>query len=411
MRFTHLGTHRAVWLFLNIASMTCGSAFASLPVPTATVAEPLLSSPVRDEVIARIRDNYIDAVDVNKLMQRNLHALVREVDPEGEYLDADAMRELSVGNPELGGLGLELAKVDRHLKVVEPLEDSPAARAGLLPGDLIDRIDNEPVAELTLQEAVRRLRDKPGSEIKLSVTREGKAPIEMVLKWEIVRLHNVSLHALEPGYVVIRLSRFAENTPAVLASILRERYALNEPRGILLDLRNNTGGLLPAAVGVAAIFLPANSLLASLIGRHPDNNFDLYASRRFYSRDGTDTLQGLPKHLKSLPLVVLVNENTAAGAEIVAGALQDYKRALLIGSRTFGRASIQTILPLSNGAALKLTTARWHTPLKRTVHRQGLSPDVPSKTSSRRPGQAYPLHDAQMDEALALLKKREPKGD
>lgn len=411
MRFTRLGTHRAVWSFLNIASMTCGSAFASLPASTATVAEPLLSSPVRDEVIARIRDNYIDAMDVNKLTQRNLHALVREVDPEGEYLDADAMRELSVGNPELGGLGLELAKVDGHLKVVEPLEDSPAARAGLLPGDLIARIDDEPVAELTLQEGVRRLRGKPGSEIKLSVSREGKAPIDMVLKREIVRLHNVSLYALGPGYVVIRLSRFTEDTTRILAHLLKERYVQEAIKGIVLDLRNNTGGLLNGAVGVAAIFLPANTLVASLAGRHTDSNFDLFASPRFYTRHHGDSLKGLPANIKSTPLVVLVNEHTAAGAEIVAGALQDYKRALLIGSRTFGRASIQTILPLSNGAALKLTTARWHTPLKRTVHRQGLSPDVLSKSSPRRPRLIYPLHDAQLDEAMALLKKSEPKGD
>lgn len=402
---------RAFWFTLYVASMACGSSFASLPATTATLVEPLPSNPVRDEVIARIQENYLDAVDVSKLTQRDLYALVREVDPEGEYLDANAMNELRMPDPDIASLGLELAKVDRDLKVVEPLDDSPAARAGLLPGDLIVRIDNEPVADLTLQDATTRLRGRAGSEVKLSVSRESKALTDMVLKREIVRPHNVSLHALEPGYMVIRMSRFTGDTTRILANLLRAHYAQEVVKGIVLDLRNNTGGLLNGAVGVAAVFLPVNSLVASTAGRHPDSNFDLFASPRFYSRHDGDSLRGLPRDIKSSPLVVLVNEHTAAGAEIVAGALQDYKRAQLIGSRTFGRASIQTILLLSNGAALKLTTARWQTPLKRTVHQTGLSPDISSRVSVKRSGLKYPMQDAQLDEALALLKKNEPKGD
>lgn len=407
-----LGSYLVLSLSLSVASMT-GPVWAEIPDadPDPALLTTPPSSRERDEVIARIQENYVDPVDVSKLTQRDLYALVREVDPEGEYLDANAMRELRMVGSDIASLGLELAKVDRDLKVVEPLEGSPAARAGMLSGDLIVRIDNEPVADLTLHEAVTRLRGKPGSEVKLSVSREGKAPTDMMLKREIVRFPNVTLHALAPGYVVIRVSRFVQSTTAVLAGLLKERYAQEQPKGIILDLRNNQGGLLNTVVGASAIFLPANSLVASMIGRHPDSNYDLYASPRFYILHREDSLKDLPPDIKKLPLIVLVNENTAAGAEMVAGALQDHKRAQIIGSRTFGRASIQTILPLSKGAALKLTTARWYTPLKRTVHRQGLSPDVLSKASPRRAGQKYPLQDAQLDEALALLKKHEPKVD
>lgn len=409
MRSFCSGARRGIWLALY--AMVWGSAYASVSATTSDATQPSLSNPVRDEVIERIRDNYVDAVDVSKLTQRDLYALVRGVDAEGEYLDAGALRELSVGNPELGGLGIELAKVERHLKVVAPVEDGPAARAGILPGDQIASIDNVSVGELTLQQAITRLRGKPGSEVKLSVSRDGKAPKDITLQREIVRVQNVKLHTLEPGYVVIRISRFAEDTPAVLATLLREYHASGAPRGIVLDLRNNAGGLLPAAVGVAAVFLPANALIASLSGRLPESNFSLYASREHYSRGGIDRLAGLPQSLKSLPLVVLVNKHTAAGAEIVAGALQDYRRALLIGTRTFGRASIQTILLLANGGALKLTTARWQTPRKRTVHGLGLAPDVVSKFDVNFSGYPYPLRDPQLDEALAQLKNNEPRRD
>lgn len=399
----------ALSCWLSVAALYSGHVWASTPDPDPALFKLLPSNREREEVIARIQEHYVDPVDVGKLTQGDLRVLVREVDPEGEYLDASAMRELIVRDPDAAGLGLELAKVGGYIKIVEPLEDSPGARAGLLSGDLIVRIDDEPIAELTLHEAVKRLRGKPGSEVKLSVLREER-PVDQTLKREIIRLQSVQLHALGQGYVQIRVSRFADDTPTLLANLLKARYSLDEPRGMVLDLRNNTGGLLPVAVAVAAVFLPENSLVASVTGRHPDNNFDLLTSTRFYAR-GVDPLLGMPKNLKRLPMVVLVNENTAAGAEMVAGALQDHKRAQIVGSRTLGRASIQTILPLSSGAALKLTTGRWHTPRRKTVHRQGLIPDVPSKAVEKRGSGPYPTQDAQLDEALLLLKTSEPQND
>jgi len=360
---------------------------------------------LRDEVLARVKESYVDPVDVDKLTQGDLKALVREVDPEGEYLDQSTVRELSAPPADVGGIGLEFTARGEFLMITAPLDDSPAARTGLKTGDLIVKIDDMPVNGLTRMEWAKRLRGEPGTLVKLSVLRGGVGnSFDVVLQREIVSTQAVKLRELESGYIHIRISRFAGDTPAALTTQLRERYTQGDPKGLVLDLRNNPGGVLHGAVGVAAVFLQPNVLVASLAGRVQENNFNLYAAPQFYVRGGADFMKRLPAGVKTVPLVVLVNEGTAAGSEIVAGALQDYKRAVIVGTRTFGRASIQTILPMGNGAALKLTTARWVTPNKRSVHSIGLTPDVVSWQVQEEATQKNPSQDNQLEDALSLLK-------
>lgn len=379
-------------------SVPTSAANRSLSVSVQAVRE-------RDEVVARIKESYVDSVEVDKLTQGDLKALVREIDPEGEYLDQNDFHDFSTHPVGVGEIGLVLGTHGEFLKIVAPQDDSPAARAGLKAGDLIVKIDDVPVNGMPLLEGAKRLRGEPGTSIKLSVLRGGKKDhFDVALQREIVLQQAVKLRELEPGYTHIRISRFVNDTTVTLTTQLKERYMQGEPKGLVLDLRNNPGGLLHEAVGVTAIFLKPNLLVASLTGRAPDNNFNLYAAPQFYVRHGADFMKTLPASVKSVPLVVLVNEGTAAGSEIVAGALQDYKRAVIIGARTFGRASLQTTFPMANGSVLKLTTARWVTPNKRSVQNTGLAPDEVGWQVQEEATQHSSSRDTQLEHALSHLK-------
>jgi carboxyl-terminal processing protease len=358
--------------------------------------------------VARIRADYVDKVDEDKLTQGDLRELVRAVDPEGEYLDQDAFSELKSIPANVGGIGLEFGAHGEGLKIVAPLDDSPAARAGLKAGDLVVAIDDAPVKGPTLLGAAKRLRGEIGTPVKVTILREGESKLQNVtMRREFIRQQSVRVSVLEPGYFHIRISRLTGDTLATLATQLKAIYSDGEPKGLVLDLRDNSGGLLYCAAGIAAVFLPSDVLVASVRGRSPDNTFNIYAAPSFYVRAGTDPLKALPASVKRVPLVVLVNEVTAAGSEIVAGAFQDYKRAIVVGTHTFGRASIQTIFPLANGTALKLTTARWITPNKRSVQNSGIVPDevvpeAPEETTQEKSSQKGPL-----EHALSILKKKE----
>ncbi|MHB1187562.1 MAG: S41 family peptidase [Thiobacillus sp.] len=364
------------------------------------------SESARDEVVARIRASYVDPVDEDKLTQDDLGELVRAVDPEGEYLDQDAFSELKSPRANVAGIGLEFGAHGEGLKIVAPLDDSPAARAGLKAGDLVLAIDEAPVKGLTLLGAAQRLRGEAGTPVEITILREGESrPRDVAMRREFIRQQSVRVSELEPGYFHIRISRLISDTLATLATQLKAIYANGEPKGLVLDLRDNPGGLLHCAAGIAAAFLPSDVLVASVRGRSPDNTFNIYAAPSFYVRSGPDPFKALPASVKRVPLVVLVDEVTAAGSEIVAGAFQDYKRAIVVGTRTFGRASLQTIFPLANGAALKLTTARWMTPNNRSVQNSGIVPDevvleAPEETTQEKPIQKSPL-----EHALSILKK------
>ena len=393
-----------------VAAAGLAGVFLAAPVP-ASVPNQFLpggsrSVHARDEVVARIRAEYVDPVDEDKLTQSDLKELVRAVDPEGEYLDQDAFSELKSLPPNVGGVGLEFGAHGEGLKIVAPLADSPAARAGLKAGDLVVAIDDVPVKGLTLLDGAKRLRGEVGTPVKITIQREGESKSrDVTMRREFIRQQSVSMNELEPGYFHIRISRLTSDTLATLAEQLKAIYLGGEPKGLVLDLRDNPGGLLTCAAGIAAVFLPSDVLVASVRGRSPNNTFNIYAGPSFYVRAGSDPLKALPASLKQVPLVVLVNGITAAGSEIVAGAFQDYERAIVVGTRTFGRASLQTIFPLANGAALKLTTARWMTPNKRSVQNSGLVPDEVVLEASEETTQGNPIQTDPLERALSILKK------
>ena len=276
--------------------------------------------------------------------------MVASLDPHSAYLDKKAYREMQESmQGRFVGLGIEVAMEDGYVKIVTPIEDSPAFRAGIKPGDLITRIDNAPVKGMSLDEAIKRMRGEPKSKVTLTIARKGDdQPWVVPLMREEIRVQSVKAKMVEPGYAWLRISQFQENTLADMAKQINALYA-QEPKlkGLVLDLRNDPGGLLPGAIGVSAAFLPDDKKIVSTIGQLPDSNQVFYGRREFYAgRAAGDPLARLPAALKTVPMVVLVNGGSASASEIVAGALQDYKRAIIMGTQTFGKGSVQTLRQL-----------------------------------------------------------------
>jgi len=262
--------------------------------------------------------------------------------------------------------------------VVSPIEDTPAFRAGLKPGDLIIKIDDASVKGMTLNDAVKRMRGKPKSSIRLTVMRKGDTqPFEVTLVREVIRVQSVKSKLIEPGYGWVRIAQFQEHTGENLVKALEGLYKSGPLKGLVLDLRNDPGGLLNGAVGISSAFLQPKVLVVSTDGRTEDAIHKYFATAEDYLR-GTkaDYLKALPSGAKTVPMVVLVNGGSASASEIVAGALQDYKRATIMGTQTFGKGSVQTILPLGNNTAIKLTTARYYTPSGRSIQAKGITPDI-----------------------------------
>jgi carboxyl-terminal processing protease len=277
------------------------------------------------------------------------------------------------------GLGIEVSTEDGYVKIVSPIEDSPAYRAGIKPGDLITRIDSTPIKGLSLDEAIKKMRGAPGSKVTLTIARKGEdKPLSIALVREEIRVHSVKGKIIEPGYAWLRISQFQELTLDELAQKANALYAQDPHiKGLVLDLRNDPGGLLPGAIGVSSAFLPKDKVIVSTIGQLPDSNQTFYGRREFYAgRSSGDPLARLPAGLKTVPMVVLVNTGSASASEIVAGALQDYKRAIIMGSQTFGKGSVQTLRQLSADTAVKLTTARYYTPKGRSIQARGIVPDL-----------------------------------
>jgi carboxyl-terminal processing protease len=331
------------------------------------------------EVFGAIKTGYVEPVEDKKLINEAINGMLTGLDPHSAYLDQEAFKELQVGTQgEFGGLGIEVGMEDGFVKVVSPIEDTPAFRAGLKPGDLIIKLDETPVKGMTLSDAVKRMRGKPKTSIRLTIVRKGEAkPFEVTLVRDVIRVQSVKSKILEPGYGYVRVSQFQEQTGANLANHLAGLYKDGQLKGLVLDLRNDPGGLLNGAVGVSAAFLPRDVLVVSTDGRTEDAKRKYNASPEDYVRGrGEDYLKSIPAAVKTVPMVVLVNGGSASASEIVAGALQDYKRATVIGTQTFGKGSVQTIMPLNNNTAIKLTTARYFTPKGRSIQAKGISPDI-----------------------------------
>ncbi len=331
-------------------------------------------------VFSMVKSDYVEPVDEKKLITDAISGMVASLDPHSQYFDKKSFKEFREGTTgRFVGVGIEITQEDGLVKVVSPIEGSPAFKAGLKTNDLITRIDDTAVKGLTLNEAVKRMRGEPNTKVDLTIFRKDENrsfPVSIVR--EEIRTQSVRGKVVEPGYAWIRLSQFQERTVDDFARKVEEVYRL-EPnlKGLVLDLRNDPGGLLDAAVAVSAAFLPENVSVVSTNGQLPESKFTYKASPEYYQRRGApDPLKRLPAALKNVPLVVLVNEGSASASEIVAGALQDYKRATIMGNQTFGKGSVQTVRPLGPDTGLKITTARYFTPNGRSIQAKGIVPDV-----------------------------------
>ena len=317
------------------------------------------------DVFGRIKNDYVESVEDRELLENAIRGMLTGLDPHSSYLDAEQFKELQVGTTgQFGGLGIEVGMEDGFVKVIAPIDDTPAQRAGVKAGDLVIRLDDTPVKGMTLSDAVKVMRGKPGTDIKLTIVREGMdKPLQITITRDIIKVKSVKYRMLEPEYGYLRISQFQSKTANNLVKAMDALKKENDGplKGLILDLRNNPGGVLNGAVAVSDAFLE-KGLIVYTEGRLPDSSLRFNATPDDVS-DGA-------------PIVVLVNQGSASASEIVAGALQDHKRALIIGAQTFGKGSVQTILPLSGGTALKLTTARYYTPSGRSIQAEGITPDI-----------------------------------
>lgn len=335
------------------------------------------------EVFGRVKSDYVEPVADKKLITEAINGMLTGLDPHSAYLDQEAFKEMQVGTQgEFGGLGIEVGMEDGFVRVVSPIDDTPASRAGVKAGDLIVKLDETSVKGMTLNDAVKRMRGKPNTPIVLTIVRKGETkPIVLTLTRAVIKIQSVKSKLLEPGYAYVRVSQFQEHTGETMAHAIERMFKENQGpmKGMVLDLRNDPGGLLNGAVAVSAAFLPKDALVVYTDGRTEDAKMKLNASPEHYlrGRNKEDFLKRLPKEAKTVPMVVLVNGGSASASEIVAGALQDHDRAVIMGQQTFGKGSVQTILPLGNNTAIKLTTARYYTPKGRSIQAKGITPDIP----------------------------------
>lgn len=383
------------------------------PVPHALAEDvtkpqsPLTSEEWRlyQELSQRIKDHYVEPVDEQRLLKGCLSGMARELDAHSAYLPPVPLKNLSSDAENPAGIGLTLGIRNNRPQVIATLEDAPAAHVDIRRGDVLARIDGELVLDRALDDVVARLRGKAGTSVRIGLLRSGSPDIiEHSLKRVIIAPKGVKSRQLEPGYGYIHINAIHQDTPKALIKAVQTLYPAGQAkaRGLVLDLRDNYGGLLDRSLALAATFLPEDALLLSTKGQAENSTTTWRATKdalggllRSQSRDA-------PAVMKDLPLVVLVNGGTAAGAEIVAGALQDHQRAVLIGTPTFGKDSLQQILPLRNDGAVKLTVERWRTPKGRSVSPGGLAPDIVIGTDVGAGAVADPV----LDKALAVLKEK-----
>ncbi|NIN37026.1 MAG: PDZ domain-containing protein [Gammaproteobacteria bacterium] len=317
------------------------------------------------EVFSKIKNDYVEEVDDRKLLEDAIRGMLAGLDPHSTYLDRESYKELQEGTTgEFGGLGIEVGMENGFVKVIAPIDDTPAKKAGIEAGDLIIKLDDTPVKGLSLNDAITRMRGKPGTDITLTIIRNGEEkPLVITITRAIIRINSVRARTLEPGYGYLRISSFQANTGRDLRQELDRLSKENDYKlkGVVMDLRNNPGGVLNAAVEVSDLFL--------------DKGLIVYTEGRIKNSDLKFNARPL-NVFRDLPIVILVNEGSASASEIVAGALQDHDRAVIVGQQTFGKGSVQTILPMADEAAVKLTTARYFTPSGRSIQASGITPDI-----------------------------------
>jgi len=345
------------------ASLTLGEGVLAGKNETETL--PLEDLRTFTEIFAKIKNDYVEPIEDKDLLENAIRGMLAGLDPHSAYLVPADYKELQAGTSgEFGGLGIEVGMEDGFVKVISPIDDTPAYRAGVKAGDLVIRLDDTPVKGMALSDAVKIMRGKPGTDIVLTIVRDGEdRPLNITITRDVIRVTSVKSRMLDPGYGYVRISQFQSRTGENLREALAklEDEADGPLKGLVLDLRNNPGGVLSAAVSVSDAFIK-DGIIVYTEGRLED------AKLKFNAKP-TDILDGAP-------LVVLVNGGSASASEIVAGALQDHQRAIIMGQKTFGKGSVQTILPMDNGSALKLTTAKYYTPSGVSIQATGISPDI-----------------------------------
>jgi len=349
---------------------------------------PLEDLRVFTEVFEKIKNDYVETRTDKELIEYAIGGMLTNLDPHSAFLNEEAFTELQVGTSgQFGGLGIEISMEDGFVKVVSPIDDTPAQRAGMQAGDLIIRLDDVTVKGMTLSDAVKVMRGAPGSDIVLTVVREGEdKPLKITITRAIIRVTSVKSRSLEEGYGYVRVTQFQSRTGDNLAEAISKLKDENEDlKGLVLDLRNNPGGVLNAAVAVSDAFIN-KGLIVYTEGRTNDSD------NKFHATTG-DLINGVP-------LIVLINGGSASASEIVAGALQDHQRAVILGTQSFGKGSVQTILPMNNGTAVKITTARYFTPNGRSIQAEGIKPDITIE----------PLKVAKTDKPLGRIKEADLSG-
>lgn len=359
-----------------IAVLISFSAISGINISYAETAEPKKdesdqkSLPLEQlrnfsDIFARIKTDYVEQVGDKELLENAIRGMLSGLDPHSTYLDPEEYKELKIGTTgQFGGLGIQVGMEDGFVKVISPIDDTPAFKAGIKAGDLIIRLNDKSVKDMSLNDAVKVMRGKPGSIIELSVVREGDdEPLKFKLKRAVIKVKSVKSHMLEPGFGYVRISTFQSKTAQHLKNALKGLAEKNAAplNGLVVDLRNNPGGVLNAAADVSDLFIEKGKLVYTK-GRTEDSYFE------FTARPGDV--------IKNAPIVVLINGGSASASEIVAGALQDHKRAVIMGEKSFGKGSVQTIQELRNGGAVKFTTARYFTPNGRSIQAEGIVPDI-----------------------------------
>jgi carboxyl-terminal processing protease len=363
-----------------VAGVAASVQFSAMAQKTAGSPLPVEELRQLADVFGLIKSDYVEPVEDNKLLTEAITGMVASLDPHSAYLDKKSFKELREGTQgKFVGLGIEVGMEDGYVKIISPIEDTPAYRAGLKPGDLITRLDSVPIKGLSLDEAVKKMRGEPNTKVTLTIARKNEdKPIVVTIVRELIKQQSVKGKIIEPGYAWLRISQFQEPTVEDMAKKIQALYAQDPAiKGLVLDLRNDPGGVLPGAIGVSAAFLPKDVPIVSTNGQLADSKATFYAKREFYGVRGlNDPLAKLPEAIKNVPMVVLINTGSASASEIVAGALQDYKRAIILGTQSFGKGSVQTIRQISADTAVKLTTARYYTPNGRSIQAKGIVPDL-----------------------------------
>ena len=364
-------------------------------------------------VFGLVKSDYVEPVDDKKLINDAIGGMVTGLDPHSVYFDKKSFKEFRESTSgKFVGVGIEITMEDGLVKVVSPIEGSPAFRAGMKSGDLITKIDDSAVKGMSLDQAVKRMRGQPKTKVTLTIFRKTESrSFPVTITREEIRAQSVRAKLVEPGYAWLRVSQFQDRTVNDFARKLEELYQ-QEPnlKGLVLDLRNDPGGLLEGAVAISSAFLPDDVVVVSTNGQISESKATFRASPDFYlRRGGADPLRKLPDAVKKVPLVVLVNEGSASASEIVAGALQDHKRAIVMGAQTFGKGSVQTVRQLSADTALKLTTARYYTPNGKSIQATGIVPDVMlDETAEGNLYSALRVREADLDKHITNGQSGEP---